>query len=604
MANTIQPGFNSAFFAPVAEADLALLLAFDPAMLTPQDLALPSTQLFNDVTAATFPKKAVLVIFQDNAALGAPIPGISGKATPALFYQLRLLSNGILTFVRVGNLHGTNVAFAADCSLLNPTPVTFTIRSDFVGNLRILSSLGVDYYRSIVLYAALFLATEGAMPAHPIVTLQTMAATGTGPTGAPSTSTTGVSAANANPLFEEGGVPFSKTGSMQKGLYDKLKFWYHFNDQSMTQTLENFGGMGVEDIDTPYAVDLILNKLSDRQLLLPGCSPENIKQLILAHCVKILTQHPTTKALNSINIQAFAPANADGSLYVFKKSSDPSKQDVTDPHLSAAILDLFDIITTCFTPNGVDEKRRKEELLARINSSFNDLQTVGNMQGADIDVQVAWVNKFLFDLFHIPNELPFRGIKKADLALNAPFWAKVSESLLFLPAQIRAITSEGLQYPRSVRKQFGSSKVPAIVPGSALTASQKRKQTKEANAATKKIKQLTVNLAKVTAANTSAPVLTAPNIKAIGSGGNNSVHCVNQAAVLMASQWPSAGPPPGGCKPLSGNPCTRQHTMHIVPGTRIAQGLIDDLTNGVDGIKGPTAKVFKANFKSTLLGWK
>ena len=99
---------------------------------------------------------------------------------------------------------------------------------------------------------------------------------------------------------------------------------------------------------------------------------------------------------------------------VFKKIN--SKQ--TDPYLNAAISDLFEIITTCLTPNEAADIQRKAELLARVNLFMNDLSTVGNLSGALINVQVELINNMFYNLFHIAKTNPFVHQKVPVPALN------------------------------------------------------------------------------------------------------------------------------------------------------------------------------------------
>ena len=176
-------------------------------------------------------------------------------------------------------------------------------------------------------------------------------------------------------------------------------------------------------------------------------------------------------------------------------------------------------------------------------------------------------------------------MKIADPALNVDFWDKVTDVLVYSPADIKKITTEALMYPHETRKQFGFLEA-------ATTPVKKQKQKQPKSAANKKPKLVPPS-----------PVAS-PTKSPINSGtgtGSNSVHCVNHAASLMASQWPTGAPPPAGCHPNNGKPCTRSHAMPIVSGTPIDKGLVNDLLNGIDGFR--NASVFANNFKITLKAW-
>ena len=142
-------------------------------------------------------------------------------------------------------------------------------------------------------------------------------------------------------------------------------------------TLNIFGGVGNEDILCASAVDHIMSKLHKRFLLYPICRPENIKLLMKGFFSKLLTC-ASNGSYNSISICLFTNPNADGSAYIFKNP--------TDPLLSQAVKDFFEIICTLFTPDTTIEQRRSSELLARVSSYMNDLSNVGNLFSALIDV--------------------------------------------------------------------------------------------------------------------------------------------------------------------------------------------------------------------------
>ena len=173
--------------------------------------------------------------------------------------------------------------------------------------------------------------------------------------------------------------------------------------------------------------------------------------------------------------------------------------------------------------------------------------------------------------------------------MNQDFFDKVTEALYHSPSDIQSVTQRALLYPELARKQFGSS-----AESLPLTKKRKGKQS----AAAKKKAKLTTSTPTPSAAPspTKGPSSPPPTV-------SNSVHCVNHTASLMASQWPPGAPPPAGCHPTNGKPCTRQHySMTITPGIPITSGLINDLINGVEGFR--NAKAFSEHFKKTLNGWK
>ena len=193
-----------------------------------------------------------------------------------------------------------------------------------------------------------------------------------------------------------------------------------------------------------------------------------------------------------------------------------------------------------------------------------------------------------YDLFHVSKTNPFVNQKIPVPDLNQEFFDKVTEVLYQSPESIQAVTQRALLYPELARKRFGET---------VATVPETRKQKGRQSAASKK-------KTKVTAVALTPPVSPSP-VKGPSSPPatiSNSVHCVNHAASLMASQWPQGAPPPAGCHPSNGKPCTRQHSMTISPGIPITVGLHYDLMNGVEGFR--NAKAFAANFKTTLNGWK
>ena len=134
-------GFNSAAFAPVSQAVLDGLFFNDPDLLTGPDCLLQAGTYFRRSVLSEMVHDSVLVLLQDLILLdadGAPLPvppGISGKATPAIFYQQRSATPLTKTIVRVADLHGAAAAiFPEVCSLLphgTVVPPSITIPNSF-----------------------------------------------------------------------------------------------------------------------------------------------------------------------------------------------------------------------------------------------------------------------------------------------------------------------------------------------------------------------------------------------------------------------------------------------------------------------------------------
>ena len=105
-------GFNNPAFAPVAQAVLDALFLQDPDLLTGPDRLLQAGTYFRRSFLSEMIHDSVLVLLQDQIPLdinGDPLPvppGITGKATPAVFYQQRSSTPFTKTIIRVANLHG------------------------------------------------------------------------------------------------------------------------------------------------------------------------------------------------------------------------------------------------------------------------------------------------------------------------------------------------------------------------------------------------------------------------------------------------------------------------------------------------------------------
>jgi len=356
----------------------------------------------------------------------------------------------------------------------------------------------------------------------------------------------------------------------------------------MTQTLEIFGGE--EDVTSDISVELIQDKINERFQFCPIVNRYNLKNLIRGHMIKTMTSDGKGIS-NSIGLNLFTDANEDGTFYVFRKGLDAN---ATDPRLTSAIANFFEIICTCFTPNGPAEKKHSAEMHAMLSVTINDLSTTGNMSAASIDTQVHFYNTVLYNLFHIHKTAPFKDLKAADPAFNQIYLDEVSKVLLYTSDAIVLKTSTAVLFPTKVPKQFGS-KVDKVA--AQKSAAEKRKDTKAANQAAKKAKT-----------NQPAPVVNSPVVQPIVNNnaspkGVSSIHCVNAAAVLMTSQWPASAPPPPGCLPTRG-PCTRQHTMNITAGTPIDKALVADLMTGVNAFNTNKGTVFQKNFIHTLKNWK
>ena len=391
MANNA--GFNHAAFAPIAQDILDALFVQDPDLLTGPDRLLQAGTYFRRSFLSEMIHDSVLVLLQDLIPLDAngdplPVPPvITGKATPAIFYQQRSFTPFTKTIVRVANLHGTAAIFPADCLLLpvgTAVPPSITIPNSFDPEVYVLTALGLDFLRSLpgTHFNPLWANTTGSIPPHPIQFISEFPSLTTTTVAAPAVNTGLVTLANSNPLYPLNSSIHNKNNAAQKMLFENLAFWFWWHGQDMQTTLNIFGGVGNEDILNASAVDHVMSKLHKRFLLYPICRPENIKLLMKGFFFKLLTC-ASNGSYNSISICLFTNPNADGSAYIFKNP--------TDPLLSQAVKDFFEIICTLFTPDTIIEQRRSSELLARVSSYINDLSNVGNLSSALIDVQVELI---------------------------------------------------------------------------------------------------------------------------------------------------------------------------------------------------------------------
>ena len=466
---------------------------------------------------------SVLVLLQNLIpldAIGDPLPvppGITGKATPAIFYQQRSFTPFTKTIVRVANLHGTAAIFPADCLLLpvgTAVPPSITIPNTFDPEVYVLTALGLDFLRSLpgTHFNPLWLNTSGSTPPHPIQFISEFPSLPAAVV-APAVNNAGlVNLANSNPLYPINSSVHNKSNALQKTLFENLAFWFWWNGQDLQSTLNIFGGAGNEDILCSSAVDHIMSKLHKRFLLYPICRPENIKLLMRGFFSKLLTC-ASNGSFNSISICLFTNPNADGTPYIFKNP--------TDPLLAQAVNDFFEIICSLFTPNTTNEQRRSSELLARVASYMNDHSYVGNLSSSHMGVRVELINTVLFNLFQIPKLEPFRSQKTVDPTLNPEFWNKVTDVLVYSTEEIQKINLQALNYPKETSKQFGF-----LDPATSPSKKQKQKQPK--TSPNKK--------PKVVATVPTVPSPTKP-LTTSGSGTiSNSVHCVNHAASLMTSQ--------------------------------------------------------------------
>ena len=409
---SLTSGFTGIQYAPTSDATLSALFFQDPDLLIDGDLQLAASALFQRVQISDLIDDAVIVLLQDIVTAG-----ISPKATPAVFYQQRSSTPFIHILALVANLHGTNPLFPPQCSFfVHPAvvPLSVVVPHSYPGYVIALTSLGVDWFRNAVgdHFEAVWANTYLAVPPHPIRFVPVF----------PTVSVTGsqapviinsvglVNAATSNPLFQVGSPVPNKSSAAQKTLFENIAFWYWWNGQDMNATLSLFGGIGAEDILSASSTDAILSKLNNRFLEYLICLSENIHLLMRGKCSKILSRN-SNGSFSSISTCLFTKPNPDGSPYIFKKGSSVEDQLNTDPRLTSAIIDLFEIIVTLFTPNTDADQQHSAELLARISKFMNALLTTGNLAGAHIDVQVEFINDLLFNLFQIPKSLPFRGLK-------------------------------------------------------------------------------------------------------------------------------------------------------------------------------------------------
>ena len=150
-------GFNNVAFAPIAQDILDALFVQDPDLLTGLDRLLQAGTYFRRSFLSEMKHDSVLVLLQDLIPLDAngdplPVPlGITGKATPAIFYQRRSHTPFTKAIVRVANLHGAAI-FPATCSLLpvgTAVPPSITIPNSYDPEVYVLTALGLDFLRSL-----------------------------------------------------------------------------------------------------------------------------------------------------------------------------------------------------------------------------------------------------------------------------------------------------------------------------------------------------------------------------------------------------------------------------------------------------------------------
>jgi hypothetical protein len=289
--------------------------------------------------------------------------------------------------------------------------------------------------------------------------------------------------------------------------------------------------------------------------------------------------------------------NADGSPYIFKKGKSVEEQKSTDPRLLTAIHDTFELIRTCLTPNRPEDKISIDTLEGLLNTTSSDLTTIGNMSSADINAQVDFYNDVFYRFSKIHKQDQFKNILVSTPALKLDYNGQVSACFAIPVATIDAKTNQFIAHPESIKPQFGSVPIPgarkrkAVIDPSGspvLTRNQRRSAARLAAAAA--------------AAAAAAPLLPNPNPSGARTNGANSVHCVNEAALLMSAQWPTGAKVPTGCHPTNGIACTRSHSMAIVAGTAIRADLKKDLLNGIPGFaRNPE---FQKNFRLTINKWK
>jgi len=600
---------NAAF--NLTDTDGPELVAFDNAFNAPTELALIQSQFFNHPFLQAMPDGAIVAILQDRPlapalANGDPGPlhpaGIAGKSLPALFFQKVATNSVIATFERVLNLHGSHANFPATCTKMNTgIPAVFTLPVNFPHPITILSAAGVAYFRTLAGGAYTPMFTSITNMGRTIRTLQDPVVVPPGAPTGPAAPATGhvTSAADGNPLWLPGSAVFSKWGETQKKQFNLLSFCYWLNDQDMTDALACFENN--VDCTCDAAVEFAMGKIPDRMLAYGICQEQNFRNFIKFFCSKSFRE-TSEGTYNSFSLCLVTTPNVDGSPYIFKKGKTPEEQKITDPRLLTAIHDTFELIRTCLTPNRPEDKISIDVLEGLLNTTSSDLTTIGNMSSAEINAQVEFYNAVFYQFSRIHKQDQFKNILVSTPALKLDYNGQVSACFAIPVATIVAKTNQFIAHPESIKPQFGSVPIPgarkrrAVVdPASpALTRSQKRAR---ANAA---------KLAAATAAAAAAAVVVAPiipNSVGRGSGGGaNSIHCVNEAALLMSAQWPAGAKVPTGCNPTNGIPCTRSHTMAIVAGTAIKADLKKDLMNGIPGFaKNPE---FQKNFRLTINKWK
>jgi hypothetical protein len=284
------------------------------------------------------------------------------------------------------------------------------------------------------------------------------------------------------------------------------------------------------------------------------------------------------KEPSGVGLNHCTPSNSDGTLATFKDRSS----------ILSAIQVLFDLIgrvLTSATPADLAQIGQLHGILARV---YNDTLSVGNINEATIDAQVMFYN-ICFEEYGDAHRDPKYGLENLDIATLLPQYQNQA-ALAFSksPDMVKAWVADMKAFPNNVDAQVGA------VPEESSKA-KKRRLDREKSAATKAANKK-ANL------NPSTTTLNNSNTSATVATPSNSIHCVNEAALLMKSQWPANATPPSGCNPTNGKTCTRTHTMPILPGQTIGKDLVKDLLNGLGGFKkNPN---FQKNFTQTIKAWK
>jgi len=599
---------NAAF--NISATDGPGLVAFDDALIVATERLLPQALLFDHPFLSAMPPDAIVAIIQDrplapplaNGDPGPPHPaGIIGKSIPVLFFQRVAENDLISTFERVGNLHGTHANYPPTCTkIAGAIPNVFTLPRNYDRPISILSRPGVNYYRA---FQGGVLGGMFALIANlgrSIGTLQDFVITPPGAPIGPAAPAAGhvTSAADGNPLWLPGSAVFSKWGETQKKQFNLLSFCYWLNDQEMADALACFENN--VDCTCDAAVEFAMGKIPERMLPYLICQEQNFRKFIQFLCSKSFRE-TSDQTFSAFSLCLVTTPNADGSPYIFKKGKSVEEQKSTDPRLLTAIHDTFELIRTCLTPNRPEDKISIDTLEGLLNTTSSDLTTIGNMSSADIHAQVDFYNDVFYRFSKIHKQDQFKNILVSTPALKLDYNGQVSACFSIPVATIVAKTNQFIAHPESIKPQFGSVPIPgarkrkAVIDPSGspvLTRNQRRSAARLAAAA----------IAAAPAVPVPNPIAPNPNPSCAGTNGANSVHCVNEAALLMSAQWPPGAKVPTGCHPTNGIVCRRSHTMSIVAGTAIKADLKKDLLNGIPGFaRNPE---FQKNFKLTINKWK